>query len=83
MSEFYEDEPSLVPMGRDPESFITRVRVSVSGRSASANLQGGSPGVFAAKDTHLRKTFATTVSLRNQLGQAQQKAIDLGLDGWN
>ena len=83
MSELYEDEPSLVPMGRDPESFITRVRVSVSGRSASTNLRGGSPGVFAAEDTHLRKTFATTVSLRNQLGQAQQKAIDLGLDGWN
>ena len=83
MSELYEDEPSLVPKGRDPESFITRVRVSVSGRSASTNLQGGSPGVFAAEDTHLRKTFATTVSLRNQLGHAQQKAIDLGLVGWN
>ena len=70
-------------MGGEPESFVTRVRVAVSGRSASANLQGGSRGVFAAEDTHLRTTFVTTVSLRNQLGQAQQKAIDLGLDGWN
>ncbi|TDI34594.1 MAG: hypothetical protein E2P02_29805 [Acidobacteria bacterium] len=83
MSQLYEDEPSLVPMGHDPESFITRVRVSVSGRSASTNLPGGSPGVFAAEDTYLRKTFVTTVSLRNQLGQARQKAIELGLDGWN
>jgi hypothetical protein len=81
--ENFEDEPTLVPIGSDPNSFITRVRVTVAGRSESTNLQGGSAGVFAAEDTHMRKTFTTTVSLRNQLNQAQQKALELDIPGWN
>ena len=81
--ENFEDEPSLIPMGNDPNSFITRVRITVSGRSESTKLKGASAGVFAAEDTHMRRTFTTTVSLRNQLAQAQQKARDLGIDGWN
>ena len=81
--ENFEDVPSLVPLGNDPNSYITRVRVTVSGRSESTNLEGASAGVFAAEDTHLRRTFSTTVSLRNQLAQAQQKARELGVDGWN
>ncbi len=81
--ENFEDEPSLIPMGNDPNSFITRVRITVSGRSESRNLEGATAGVFAAEDTHMRRTFTTTVSLRNQLAQAQQKSRDLGIDGWN
>jgi len=59
------------------------VRITVGGRTESTSLEGGTAGVYAAGDTHLRRTFTTTVSLRNQLSQAAQKAIDLGLDGWN
>lgn len=83
LSEDFADAPRLAPLGSDPSSWITRVRVTVSGRSESANLQGGSSGVYAADDTHLRRAFTTTVSLRNQLGQAQEKALALGLPGWN
>jgi prepilin-type N-terminal cleavage/methylation domain-containing protein len=79
----FEDAPSPSPSGDDPASWVTRVRVTVAGRSASADLQGGGAGVYAAGDTHLRRTFTTTVSLRNQLSQAQDKAIALGLAGWN
>ncbi len=79
----FEDVPSLLPVGADPNTWITRVRFTVAGRSDSTNLQGGSQGVFAATDTHLRRSFTTTMSLRNQLNQAQQKAFDLGLDGYN
>jgi hypothetical protein len=81
--ENFEDEPSLLPMGNNPNSYVTRVRVTVAGRSESTNLEGASAGVFAAEDTHLRRTFTTTVSLRNQLGQAAQKANELGMTGWN
>jgi hypothetical protein len=76
----FEDEPSTLPSG-DPNTWITRVRVTVTGRSDSRNLQGASQGVFAAEDTYLRRSFTTTMSLRNQLNQAQQKAIQLGLPG--
>lgn len=81
--ENFEDVPTLTPTGADPSSYITRVRVTVAGRSESTNLEGATAGVFAAEDTHLRRTFTTTVSLRNQLAQAQQKAIELGIPGWN
>ena len=83
LKEVFEDAPALLPMGADPTTWVTRVRITVGGRSESANLEGARPGVYAAGDTHLRRTFTTTVSLRNQLSQAQQKAIDLGLDSWN
>jgi hypothetical protein len=83
LNEVFEDVPALVPLGADPNSWVTRVRIAVGGRSESTTLEGATPGVFAAGDTHLRRTFTTTVSLRNQLSQAQQKAMDLGLDSWN
>ncbi len=81
----FEDEPARIPMGNDPGSWITRVRITVGGRSESAGLAGGTQSVFAAEDseTHLRRSFTTTMSLRNQLTQAEQKAFDLGLPGWN
>ncbi len=79
----FEDEPSRVPMGFDPDTFVTRVHLSVSARSAKTGLAGSTAGVFAAGDAHLRRTFSTTVSLRNQLTQAQDKAARLGRTSWN
>jgi type II secretory pathway pseudopilin PulG len=78
----FNDVPT-VPDPDDPESWITQVRVTVTGRSESTNLEGATPGVFDDNDTHLRRTFTTTVSLRNQLGTAQETALDQGLDGYN
>lgn len=48
-----------------------------------ADLPGASQGVFAADDTHLRRSFTTTVSLGNQLAQAAERAFELELPGWN
>jgi prepilin-type N-terminal cleavage/methylation domain-containing protein len=53
------------PNGNDPLSWITRVSVTVGARSESRNLQGGSAGVFSPDHSHLRKTFGTSVNLRN------------------
>jgi hypothetical protein len=60
----FVDVPA-VPNLDDPDTWITKVRLSIVGRSESINLKGGSEGVFDPEDTHVRKTFATTVSLRN------------------
>ena len=54
-----------VPNLADPATWITQVKLSLVGRSESTNLEGASEGVFDPDDTHVRKTFATTVSLRN------------------
>jgi type II secretory pathway pseudopilin PulG len=83
MANLFEDEPSLAPVGNDPNSWITHVRVTVSGRSESRDIEGASAGVFAAEDTFIRQNFTTTMSLRNQLNQAQQRAEELGLPSWN
>jgi hypothetical protein len=83
LAEVFEDVPALIPVGSDPSSWVTRVRITISGRTESTNLEGATTGVYAAGDTYLRRTFTTTVSLRNQLSQASQKALDLGLSGWN
>jgi len=82
-AQLFEDVPSLVSDTNDPNTWITGVRISVSGRSASTNLSGGTTGVFAAADTHLRKTFTTSVILRNQLGQAAMWAAENDVAGWN
>jgi prepilin-type N-terminal cleavage/methylation domain-containing protein len=58
------------PDQADPNTWITRVRVTVFGRTESTNLQGASQGVFSPEDTHLRKSFSTAVSPRNQSFQA-------------
>jgi hypothetical protein len=81
--ENFQDAPPLTPDDEQPDSYITRVRVTVAGRSESTNLEGASAGVFAAEDTHLRRTFTTTVSLRNLLAEAQEKSRTLGVPGWN
>ncbi len=63
------DSPAT-PIQADPNTWITRVRVTVFGRTESTNLQGASRGVFSPEDTHLRKSFSTAVSPRNQSYQA-------------
>jgi len=59
----FVDTPALPT--DDPATWITRVQVTVAGRTESVNLEGASQGVFQAQDTHVRRTFSTTVSLRN------------------
>ncbi len=83
MANLFEDVPSLTPTGNDPNSWITRVRVTVSGRSEKRDLEGASAGVFNPGDTFMRQSFTTTMSLRNQLSQAQRRAEELGLPSWN
>jgi hypothetical protein len=74
----FVDVPSQ-PLHDDPNTWITRVRVTIGGRSASKNLQGASAGVFDAGDTHIRKTFSTVVSLRNQA----YTAGEIANNNWN
>lgn len=78
----FRDEPDDVP-GSDADTWVMSLRISVSGRSASRDLEGASRGVFDPLDTHLRRTFTTTVSLRNNLNHAGAYAYALGKDGWN
>jgi hypothetical protein len=61
-SESFEDVPALVPVGADPTSWVTRVRVTLGGRRQTA--AEGAP----------RRAYTTTVSLRNV--QAGMKALD-------
>ena len=75
----FVDEPPTPPLFGDPNTWITRVRVTIGGRSASTNLQGASAGVFDPGDTHIRKTFSTVVSLRNQV----HSAMELDPLNWN
>ena len=66
-----------VPVMPDPDNFdtwITQVRFSVVGRTESTDLEGASEGVFSPEDTHVRKTFATTVGLRNMILAAESKS---------
>ncbi len=69
----FVDVPTQLPNPEVPSTWITRVRVTIAGRTQSTNLQGASAGVFDASDTHVRKTFSTVVSLRNQVYSAAAK----------
>ena len=82
-AQLFEDVPSLVLDADNPDTWITGVRLTVGGRSQSTTLQGGSAGVFAAGDTHLRKSFSTSIILRNQLGKAAVWAEENSVAGWN
>lgn len=64
VSNNFVDTP-VQPVSDDPTTWITGVKVTVTGRTESLNLSGGSRGVFQAQDTHVRKTFSTTMGLRN------------------
>ena len=79
----FRDVPNPLPVANDPETWITGVRITITGRSASTNLSGGTTGVFAAEDTHLRKTFTTSIVLRNQLGSAAIWNEQNDVVGWN
>jgi hypothetical protein len=46
------DEPVVVPVGADPNTWVTGVRVA--GRSASTRLEGASAGVVSVDDTNLK-----------------------------
>jgi hypothetical protein len=74
------DEPVVVPVGSDPNTWVTGVRVTVAGRSASTRLEGASAGVVSVDDTFLRRSYSTTVSLRNQLNYALNVSPTLS---WN
>ncbi len=67
-SDNFVDAPNRMPDPRDPETWITRVSVRVTGRTDSTNLQGYSPGDFAEAAPYLRTTFSTITALRNQMG---------------
>jgi hypothetical protein len=66
--------PANVPHPEAPETWITRVRVSLTGRAGSTGMQRGVLGVHPWGSTRSRMAFAKIVSLRNQLDAAQQKA---------
>ncbi|MGH9459762.1 MAG: prepilin-type N-terminal cleavage/methylation domain-containing protein [Vicinamibacteria bacterium] len=67
-SDVFEDSPAM-PDPDDPTTWITQVRVTLSGRSASTDLQGASEGDFA-DGNRLRQSFTTTVVLRNITAKA-------------
>jgi hypothetical protein len=70
-SEEFVDAPPL-PSPLDPLTWITGVRVTVSARSETADRLGGTRGEYKEEGTHIRKTFSTTVSLRNMIAQVQR-----------
>jgi hypothetical protein len=55
----------------DPQTWPTRVRITLTGRTGQKNLAGSSQGVFADDDIYIRKTFSTAVALRNNLSQIE------------
>jgi hypothetical protein len=61
----FEDAPSSIPSAFRPSTWFTAVRVTVIGASGD--------------ESSVRRALTTTVSLRNQLGQASARPIV----GWN
>ena len=53
------------------------MRMSLTGRSESVNLQGASEGVFDPADTYVRKTVSSMVSLRNVIAEASYRSIEV------
>ncbi len=83
-SEAFEDAPSLMPVGSDPSSWVTRVRITVGGRSERTNLEGATRGVYASEPAPLlRRVFTTTVRLRNQLRGRPKNEPERGLSSGN
>lgn len=78
----FQDEPTWAPMTGDPSTWVSQVRVTVSGRSAMTDLEGSSVGAFA-DGARLRRSFTTTMSLRNQLYHATESMMEPGVNGWN
>jgi type IV pilus assembly protein PilW len=67
-TDLFLDAPAL-PDDADPTTWITQVRVTLNGRSASADLQGAREGDFA-DGNRLRNSFTTTILLRNITAKA-------------
>ena len=67
-SDVFQDNPAM-PDPADPTTWITQVRVTLNGRSATANLQGARAGDFD-DGNRLRNSFTTTVVLRNITAKA-------------
>ena len=60
----------------DPETWITRVNLSIRARSQSTNLEGGTTvNAASPEDTYIRKTYATTMSLRNLVNATSEYYI--------
>ncbi len=80
----FQDVPA--PPSDDPNSWITQVSVEIDATSETENLQGASQGVFA-DGNRLRRTFRTTVSLRNQQNAISLASFEAGglgsADGYN
>jgi hypothetical protein len=72
----FEDDPP-VPDFDDPNTWITQVSVEVDATSETEDLQGASEGVFA-DGNRLRRTFRTTVSLRNQQNAMSEASFEAG-----
>ena len=72
----FEDDPAL-PLFDDPTTWITQVSVEIYATSETENLQGASEGVFA-DGNRLRRTFRTTVSLRNQQNAISTASFEAG-----
>jgi hypothetical protein len=69
--DFLDNPPYPIPM--DPMTWVTRVKVTLAARTESTNLQGGSIGHASHDGARIRKTFSTTVSLRNLASQVQER----------
>ena len=67
-SDVFQDTFPL-PDENDPSTWVTQVRVTLSGRSASTDLQGASEGDYA-DGNRLRQVFTTTVVMRNITAKA-------------
>ena len=66
------DEPPTLPDEDDPTTWITRVSVTLRGRTESTNLEGATlEGASSPDEAYVRKTFSTAVALRNLLNLAQ------------
>jgi hypothetical protein len=64
-SDVFEDIPALLPNGSDPATWVTRVRVTLAGRSEPAERSGAKGGVRAAGVARPVRAYTTTFSLRN------------------
>lgn len=63
------DAPSAFPSAFNPATWLTAVRFTIAGAGAD--------------ESPLRRSLSTTVSLRNQLGQASMTPTETVAVGWN
>ncbi len=67
------DTPGIV---LDADNTLSSVRVSITARSVSSNMEGASEGASAGVDDNfIRKTFATNVNPRNMTGGIEVRAL--------